>query len=550
MNDQIPSGQARRLVSTGRASWTADLRAGFIVFLIALPLSIGIALASGAPPTAGVLAAIIGGVLGSLVTGAHLTINGPAAGLIVIVMGAIHDLGGDPMEGFKRMLAALVCAGILQIIFGVFRLGAIGLAVPGSVIHGMLTGIGVIIMVKQLPVALGVIPTAKTLPDMILAIPHTLEALNPEVALIAMVGFYIILYMSRDSNKIARFVPAPLLVIVAGIVMAHLFDFEHEHLVESHWLHFTADERLLLNLPKNLTTAIFLPDFSRWLTPKFWIYVVELAMVGSIESLLSAAAVDRMDPFKRTTNLDRELIGKGVCNVVCGLIGGLPIIAEMVRSTANIQNGAITRRANFFHGIFILLALVFIPHLLHLIPLAALAAILMSVGYSLAHPRQFLKTAQIGPEHFSAFIVTFAVTIMSDLLLGVIAGILVELVVNVTRGASIKSIFKADIHEHDHPEAKTLTITSALVFTNYLSFKKQMEKYLQADQSSVRIDLRLAHVIDHTVLEQLHRMSQESKRTGSGFELVFSNLHTPVSKHPLAARRLPRDSIASYREEK
>ena len=208
---EIGSRQAL-LPKSKTATVLGDVRAGFVVFLIALPLSIGIALAAGAPPTAGILGAVIGGILGSLVTGSYLTINGPAAGLIVIVMGAIHDLGGGDLKvGFPRMLAALVFAGLIQAVFGLLRCGVLGLAVPGSVIHGMLTAIGMIIMVKQLPVALGVVSTAKTIPDMIAAIPHTVSSLNPEVALIALVGFYIILYMGQARGTIARWVP-PLLL--------------------------------------------------------------------------------------------------------------------------------------------------------------------------------------------------------------------------------------------------------------------------------------------------------------------------------------------------
>jgi len=540
---EIGSRQAL-LPKSKTATVLGDVRAGFVVFLIALPLSIGIALAAGAPPTAGILGAVIGGILGSLVTGSYLTINGPAAGLIVIVMGAIHDLGGGDLKvGFPRMLAALVFAGVIQAVFGLLRCGVLGLAVPGSVIHGMLTAIGMIIMVKQLPVALGVVSTAKTIPDMIAAIPHTVSSLNPEVALIALVGFYIILYMGQARGAIARWVPAPLIVIVVGVAMAHLFDFEHVHLVKSHWLEFTADERLLLNLPNNLVTALVFPDFSQLGTWENWRYVIEFALVGSIESILSAAAVDRMDPLHRNSNLDRELIGKGFCNVVCGLVGGLPIIAEMVRSTANIKNGARTRVANFSHGIFILAALLLIPSLLHLIPLAALAAILMSVGYSLAHPSQLLKTAKVGRDHLAAYIVTLLVTLFSDLLIGVFAGILVEVGFNLWRGSSIRGLFRVRFLVDEQPNQLTLHVHSPLVFTNYLRIRRQIERMTNGGTTDVSLDLSLSQVIDHTVLDQLNRLERDLAKSGLSFQIRFADDHVAVSKHPLAARRLAKSKV-------
>lgn len=519
-----------------RQNWMDDLISGFILFLIALPLSLGIALASGAPASAGILGAIVGGILGSLLGGSYLTINGPAAGLIVIVLGAIQDLGaGDPATGFKKMLAACVVAGGVQILFGVFRLGILGVAVPSSVIHGMLTAIGVIIMSKQIHVALGVIPHAKEPLGLLEEIPHSLSQLNPEVALIAAVGLVILLGFKLFKGSWVRFVPAPLIVVLSGIYLANLFDFDHTHLVTSHWLNLEVGPSLLLNLPQNLASAIILPDFSSVFSGVSVRYVVMLAMVGSIESLLSASAVDRMDPYQRVSNLDRELISKGICNLTCGLIGGLPIIAEMVRSSANVRNGAKTRWACFFHGAFILLFIGLFPKIVHLIPLAALAAILLSVGYSLAQPTQFLYVAKVGRDHFAAFLITFIVTLAQDLLVGVFAGLFVEILFSLARGAGWKTLFRPAMRECVEGSHLHLKFQSALIFTNFLALKKRLDNLGKI--KAVTVDVSDAAVVDHTVLEHLHRYQAEQESQGNKFSLHFSEDHLPVSKHPLAARK-------------
>ncbi len=514
----------------------SDILSGFIIFLIALPLSVGIALASGAPPTAGILAAIIGGVVGAYLGGSHLAINGPAAGLIVIALGAVQDLGaGDPQTGFRRMLAVVLVAGAAQVAMGLARWGALGTTVPGSVIHGMLSAIGAIIMVKQLPVAMGVAMQSKDIPGMLAELPHAALGLNPEVALIAMTGFAIILSLNLIQGKWVRYVPAPLLVVIAGFGFAKLFDFDHVHLVTSHWLQFEVGPKLLLNLPHNLAQAIIFPDFSVILSATSLRYVAMVAIVGSIESLLTANAVDRLDPYKRTSNLDRELWSKGVCNMVCGALGGLPIIAEIVRSSANIKNGARTPLANFCHGIFILVFLLLLPDLLREIPLAALAAILISVGWALAHPRQFLKTFSVGQDHFLAFLTTFVLTLATDLLVGVAAGILVELTFNFTRGTRLSNLFRVKVDQSKTAQGTVLKLRTPVTFTNFLSLRKILDS--TKNDARVILDLSDAPVVDHTVLEQLYRFQAERKEQGRTLEISFSAEHRPTSKHPLAALR-------------
>lgn len=515
-----------------RRHFGSEIISGFVICLIALPLSVGIAIASGAPPTAGILAAMIGGMIGGLLGGSYLTINGPAAGLIVVVLGAVQDLGaGDNLLGFRRMLAATVVAGVIQIAFGIARWGILGTIVPGSVIHGMLTAIGIIVMVKQVPVVLGATPASKTILGMMSEIPHMVSQLNPEVALIAAVGFVILVGAKTWRRAWALWLPAPLLAAVVGMGLASLFDFGHEHLVTSHWQTFAVGPKLLLNLPESIARAFVFPDFSVVFTLASLRWTLALAMVASIEALLTASAVDRMDPWKRTSNLDRELVSKGICNLLCGLVGGLPIIAEMVRSSANVSQGARTRWANFFHGFFMLLFLVCFPSLLHRIPLAALGAILITVGYSLARPVQFFHVAKIGKDHFAAFMATLVITVVSDLLLGVIAGLAVEVAFCFARGVRLKELFHLQFEEVENEGRRTLRVNSPLIFTNFLRLKPRL---VDADSANpVELDLEESLVIDHTSLDQLQRLS---------CELRFSENHRPASTHPAAARTKRRGS--------
>jgi MFS superfamily sulfate permease-like transporter len=292
---------------------------------------------------------------------------------------------------------------------------------------------------------------------------------------------------------------------------------------------------LLLSLPDNLARALVFPDFSQLLTLPSLRWAIALAVVASVESLLTVAAVDRMDPERRESNLDRDLLGKGVCNMVLGSIGGLPIIAEIVRSSANVSNGAKTQWSNFVHGALIFLFLAAVPEWLHEIPLAALAAVLISVGWRLAHPRQFLLVAKIGKDHLLAFVTTLALTLAFDLLVGVLAGLLVEIAFNMTRGASPLAMFRLQVDESGDQRRKRLTIRSPLVFTNFLSLHQRLKEV--GEVRELTIDLSQAPIVDHTVLEHLYHFQHSAEQSGRVVTLSFSDEHQPLSAHPLAARQ-------------
>lgn len=402
-------------------SWVSEARAGLVVFLIALPLSLGIALASGAPSTAGLIAAIMGGLVGAFLGGSHVTINGPAAGLIVVVLAAIQNLSfGDPVMGFKRFLACVVVVGVLQIISGLLKAGRFVALFPSSVVHGMLTSIGLIIMIKQFHVLLGQ-KAQGSIFNSIIQIPASLMSANTHAEIISIIALAVLLAYPYIKHKIAKIVPAPLVVAIIAIALGSL------------WADLSK-----VQIPSDMKAFIITPSFDMITSMQSLMAIFSLFFVASLESLLSASAVDKLDPLKRESDFDRELWSKGVVNLCCGLIGGLPIIAEIVRSSANISQGAKTPKANFLHSAFMLAFVVLFPSVLNMIPLPALAAILVLVGYRLANPAQFKEMKNMGTSSFLAFLATILFTLAEDLLVGILMGVIVKIMVSYFKGAKLK----------------------------------------------------------------------------------------------------------------
>lgn len=526
-----------------------DLVSGFLVFLIALPLCLGIAMASGFPPVAGILTAVIGGLVATFLGSAPLTIKGPAAGLIVIALGAVQELGGgDGMLGYRRALAAIAVAAVIQIVFAFAKAGALGDFFPASVVHGMLAAIGIIICSKQIHVALGVAPQGKEPLHLLMEIPESVGKLNPEIAIIGAASLGILFLMPAIAKRITfmKKVPAPLIVLAIAVPLAHLFDLEHEHTYTFSITHhdYGIGPKFLVNLPGNLLKAITFPDFSAVFSGTSIKYITMFALVGSIESLLSAKAVDTLDPEKKKSDLDKDLLATGVGNLLAGLLGGLPMISEIVRSSANIAYGARSRLSNFFHGLFLLLFVAFLPGLIHRIPLAALAAMLIFTGTRLASPHEFVKTWKIGREQLIVFVTTILFTVTTDLLVGVGAGIVMKMLIHLWNGASLKGLFRPEIAEEIHePGRVTLRIKHAAVFTNYLSIRRWLRKHAEAKH--VVVDFEEAHLVDHTVMEKLHELEDEQKRAGRTFELSGLDSHEKLSAHPLAARKKSKPTLAA-----
>jgi MFS superfamily sulfate permease-like transporter len=538
---EIPRGQ----ISDFPKNWHADILSGFLVFLIALPLCLGISLACGYPAISGIFTAIIGGMLATFFSNSELTIKGPAAGLIVIAIGCVTDFGftggEDPaldLQAYRLALGVGVVAGIIQIFLGVFRAGILGEFFPNSAIHGLLTAIGVIIMAKQFPIALGVRPDGKPL-ELIAKIPQFVMEMNPLVGLIGIISLLIMFGYLFISNPKFKVVPAPMVVLLVTVPLAMYLNLGQEQTYAFNGQEYPLGKRFLVAVPENLFHAITFPDFSGLLTTTGWKYVIMFALIGSIESLLSAKAIDGIDPWKRKTDHDRDMLAVGVGNTLAAFVGGLPMISEIVRSRANIDNGARTRFANMFHGLFLLLFVALLPGLINQIPLAALGAMLVFTGFRLASPQEFIRMYHVGKEQFIIFVSTIIGVLATDLLMGIAIGICVNIVLHLKNGAPMPSLFKPQIQvERDKGRAVIVKVRDSAIFSTWIGLKKTLDSL--ASEPHVVLDLSDTFLVDHTTMSKLYEMRKEFQERQSRLEITGLDSHQPLSNHPEAGRKKPR----------
>ncbi len=547
---EVPRGTLANLAKYARF----DLLSGFLVFLIALPLCLAISIASGYPAMAGVFTAIIGGILGTFLSNSELTIKGPAAGLIVIAVGCVgqfqQDLGVDAMAAYRMALAVGVVAAAIQIVFAVLRTGVLGEFFPTTAVHGMLAAIGVIIMAKQIPVAVGFSEKLPQEPlELLQEVPHILMSLNPEIAFIGAVSLLILFGKPLIKNKYIAMIPAQLIVILVAIPLGIYFDLAHQHAYTFNHHDFSVGEKNLVAVKPQMF-AIFrefaTPDFSALKHGFAWIWVMMYSLIGSLESLLSTKAVDLLDPWKRKTNLNRDLLAVGVGNLVAAFIGGLPMISEIVRSRANIDNGARTRFANLYHGLFLLVCVSFMPMVIHRIPLAALAAMLIYTGFRLAHPREFVHVFKVGPEQLVVYLSTIIGVLAIDLLAGVAIGIAVKLMIHVMNGLPLRSIFKPYLEVvEDDSETYRIIASYSAVFSNWIPFRRQVVNAGMVHHKNVIVDMTECRLVDHTVMEKLHELEKDFEQQGLTLRIEGLEDHRPLSKHPHAARKKKRRTVAS-----
>ena len=529
-----------------------DLIAGGLVFLIALPLCLGISLASGFPAIAGVFTAIVGSILTTFLSNSELTIKGPAAGMIVIVLGAVNSFGYtagvDPvadMQAYKMALAVGVVAGLVQIAFGLLRAGILGDFFPTAAVHGMLAAIGVIIMVKQLPIVVGQTASGEPL-EILQELPHLLMNANPEIALIGGVSLLILFGLaflkSRTSDSFINKVPGPLVVLLVAIPMGMVMNLSSDHTYTLMGKEFAVGESDLVTVPFNLFGAITFPDFGVFLNsetlPAALGWVLMFALIGSLESLLSAKAVDMLDPHKRKTNLDRDLWAVGVGNMAASLIGGLPMISEIVRSKANIDNQAKTRFANMWHGVFLLGFVALLPGLIHNIPRAALAAMLVFTGFRLASPSEFRSVYRVGREQLIIFATTLVAVLATDLLIGIAIGIATKFAIHMINGVPLRSLFVPTLEFDEASETEVnVHAGDSAVFSNWIGFRRQVVEKSLKQGKNCTVDFSEVHLIDHSVMEKLHELEGEFAREGIELNVVGMDHHQPFSRHPMAARK-------------
>jgi len=509
-----------------KAHFKSDLSSGFSVSLIALPLCLGIAIASGVPPLAGLITAIVGGLIGSRISGSYVTISGPAAGLIVVILGAAEGLGGAGAEsdfaGYPHTLGAVLIAGAIMALFGLLKVGKVGDFFPSAAVHGMLAAIGVIIMIKQFFPAIGVQPGKASILSTAAQIPGALLHTNSYSAIIAIATILILIVHPKINWTPVKVVPAPMWVMIVTIGLA---------------MNFGSDKLALVEMPKDLfgSNGFTLPSFSKIGEGAFWSAVIAIALVAAIESLLSAKAVDALDPYQRKSNLDKDLLAMGTSSSIAAIIGGLPMISEIVRSSANINNGGKTQWANFFHGAFLLVFLLLFTPIIELIPISALAAMLVFTGFRLASPKEFLSMWQIGKIEFAVFTCTLLTVLATDLIVGIAAGIVVNYLLLLVSGARIGNTFKVKAFENVGEKANEIHLSGDLLFTNFLSLKKHMDSALTTAQNLV-LEFSEVTFIDHTTMTHLENLRSNSLNRGVVITFVALEGLEKASSHVLSQR--------------
>ncbi len=524
-----------------------NIFSGFVVSLIALPLGLGLALASGAPPISGVIAAIVGGIIVSLIGGSNITITGPGNGLVVVILTAITALGnGDMQQGFLYTLAAIVISGIIMIILGFLRMGSLGDFFPASAIQGMLAAIGIGIFAKQIHVMLGNLEAKGSIIELLIHVPKGILNLMTTddssmfyAGLVGIGSLLIMIFYSKIRNRYFQLIPAPMWIVVLCVVMYYYFD-------KFSVYDYPINQKLLINLPNNIISNFAFPDFSKVLDIKFINAVFAITLIASIESLLSIKAVDKLDPLKRRSNVNKDIRALGLATVISGFLGGLNVVTVIARSSVNVNNKGTNRSANFFHAIFLIAFLLLFATELRKIPLPALAAILVFTGYKLAAPENIKKVFSIGSEQLIIFLITLFTTILTSLITGIIIGILVTFIIHVIINKDIllfiKNILKPNVLMFKEDGKYYVSVKNFSSFLNYTKLKTKLDQIPENEEAI--IDFSLCDFVDHSVMENMSNYSESFSRKGGHFEVIGLDDSKSGSDHPFALRKiLPKQMV-------
>jgi len=518
-----------------------DLPASVVVFLVAVPLCLGIALASGAPLFSGIIAGIIGGVVVGLLSGSQLGVSGPAAGLAVIVVSAIQELGA-----FEIFLMAVVIGGVFQLVLGYLKAGIIGYYFPSSVIKGMLSGIGIIIILKQIPHAFGYDKDYEgslsfqqpdghnTLSEII----YMFDAISPGALIITILSLIILIAWEKPffkKGKLFQIVQGPLVVVILGVILNLVFQ-------KFSSLTLNADQIVSIPVPESVAGffgQFTLPQFSAIASPAVWVAGITIAVVASLETLLCLEAGDKMDPYKRVSPANRELKAQGVGNIISGLIGGLPITQVIVRTSTNVQSGGRTKMSAILHGVILLMCALAIPKILNLIPLASLAAILFVVGYKLANPAVFKKVYSLGQRHFVPFTVTILGIVFTDLLMGIGMGLTFAIFYILWNNYRKPFLFRSE--DHIDEDTIRLELAEDVTFLNKASIQRTLNNLPKG--AKVVIDGSKTINIDQDVVEIIEDFGTNAQFKGIQLEVLSLesiNLPCPIQGVENAIRRSPR----------
>lgn len=533
-----------------KQNWSKDLISGLIVSLLALPLSLGIAKASEFPAIMGVLTAIIGGTIVGILSGSPLSIKGPAAGLIAIVAGAVNGFGGG-LEGWQMALGAIVVAAGIQVLFGVLKLGKFSDYFPHTVIHGMLGAIGFMILAKQLHILGGINPThlvdGKTKSmvepiDLFLEIPNTIQHIitspdNQKILMVGLICLIVVFGWPMIKNKFVKKIPAPLVVLIISIPLGMAFGLKDI-------------KGGLVKVDNIFDVANYNVSFAGMTTHTgvFIKYVIMFALIGSIESLLTVKAVDLMDPWKRKSKTNKDLIAQGIGNGISGVLGGLPMISEVARSTANVNYGARTRWSNIFHGLFLFVFVVAATPVIELIPSTALAAMLIGVGYRLASIKEFIHIFKVGWWQLVVLVSTTVAILLTDLLVGVGIGLAVKFGIHYLGGLPLKNTFKAGFRVEFVTDRYIIHITGGAVVTNLPGIMKKINQIPR--QKKIYVDLSQCILVDHTSMETFKAFKKDYEEDGGEFQFTGLERHKAISHHSNSTQVLPKNVRKEVMERK
>ncbi|MGZ3924172.1 MAG: SulP family inorganic anion transporter [Flavisolibacter sp.] len=504
----------KRKIRYYRLIWMKyDLPAGLSVFLVALPLCLGIALASGAPLYSGILSGVIGGIVVSFISGSQLAVSGPAAGLSTIVAASIISLGD-----FKVFLLAVIVAGLFQVVLGVLRLGTIANYFPSAVIKGMLAAIGILLISKEIPFALGYdkpdfwhngfaqLFSYKNFQEHF----HNLNLHTARITiLITIISLAVMIYLQKANHKKLKIIPAPLLVVLLGILINFVF------------MRVTAGSSLkptqLVSIPDNIFKEISFPDLRQLFSKsQIWRDGVIIGLLATLETLLCVEAIDKLDEHNRITPVNRELVAQGIGNMACGLLGAIPMTAVIVRGAANVDAGARTKMSAFTHGLFLLAAVAFIPGLLSLIPNASLAAILLVTGYNLTKPKLYRNMLHLGWKQFFPFILTIVVILLTDLLIGVSIGLVLSIYFIVQN--NFKTEYKINKTKKEGREHYLIRLNSNVTFLNKVRLRDALEDI--PDNSCLTIDGTHCNFIDYDILEIISEYDHKAEDRNIKVQLI------------------------------
>ncbi len=519
-----------------------NIFSGFVVSLIALPLGLGLAMASEAPPISGIITAVIGGVLVSILGGSNVTITGPGNGLVGGLLVAITVLG------LESTYAAIICSGGLILLLGFLRMGKLADFFPSSAIQGMLAAIGLIILGKQFHIMLGNKIARDLSIEYLIEIPKTVHDVFfyennglTYAAICGILSLMIMIFYNRIRNKYLRLIPAPMWIVLLSVGFSYYYELildlpnpiDPDYMISG----IPSVQAIISDLP--------IPDFGPIGTFPFWSSVLALTLVASIESLLSIKAVDKLDPEKRRSNINRDLKALGLATVGSGFLGGLNVVTVIARSSVNVNNGGSNRSSNFAHAIFLVLFIALFSTQLVRIPLPALMAILVYTGYKLASPQVVRKISTVGKEQIIIFMVTLLTTLLIDIITGILAGIVVtfiiHVIINKSAGLFLRNVFKPNVLMYQEQETNGINTyyISVKHFCSFLNFYKLKQKLDEIPASKdVVLDFSKCSFVDHTVMENLHNYQELFSKSNGHFEVLGLDMHNSESEHPFALRRI------------